>query len=225
MKRTAILRRAPAEARLTVPVFKPKTCKQCKERFTPTRAMQPVCAPPKPCAFEYGLKAANKSADARAKAERKADRAKREKLKKRGDWLREAKVAVQRARRLEELAKGRGCMSCGRSQHEVQGAEGWKPGGAWDGGHFISKGARPELALEPLNVWLQCKSCNGGSKHYARKGYTVGNAFEANLRAQEGDALVDWLKGPHEAKHYTVDDLKTIKATYTAKARELKGKE
>jgi hypothetical protein len=93
MKRTAILRRAPAEARLTVPVFKPKTCKQCKERFTPTRAMQPVCAPPKPCAYEYGMKAADKAKEARAKAERKADRAKREKLKTKSDYIKEAQRA------------------------------------------------------------------------------------------------------------------------------------
>jgi hypothetical protein len=114
-------------------------------------------------------------------------------------------------------------MSCRRSQEEVQGTDGWKPGGAWDAGHFLGKGARPELRMEPLCIWLQCKSCNAGSAKYARKGYTVGLAFEENLRAQEGDALVDWLKGPHEPKHYTIDDLKEIKRTYKAKAKALAG--
>ncbi|MFK5282538.1 hypothetical protein ACI3PL_23545 [Lacticaseibacillus paracasei] len=32
---------------------------------------------------------------------------------------------------------------------------------------------------------------------------------------------VEWLEGPHEPKHYSADDLKEIKAKYTALAREL----
>jgi len=164
-----------------------------------------------------------KKAEKAAKADRRETRAKLEKLKTRGDWIQEAEYEVRRFRRLEELAKGRGCMSCRRSQEEVQGTDGWKPGGAWDAGHFLGKGARPELRMEPLCIWLQCKSCNAGSAKYARKGYTVGLAFEENLRAQEGDALVDWLKGPHEPKHYTIDDLKEIKRTYKAKAKTLAG--
>lgn len=156
-----------------------------------------------------------------ARVERAETRQRKEAMKNRGDWLREAKVVLQARRRLEELAKGRGCMSCQRTQSEVIAADGWKPGGAWDGGHFMSKGARPELALEPLNIWLQCKSCNGGSK-YARKGYTVAAAFEQNLAAAEGQELVDWLKGPHELKHYTEDELKALKAEHAAAVRELK---
>ena len=87
----------------------------------------------------------------------------------------------------------------------------------------MSKGARPELALEPLNIWLQCKSCNGGSGKYARKGYTVNASFRANLIERLGIHQVEWLEGPHEAKHYDIDELKAIKAKYTALANELKG--
>ena len=32
---------------------------------------------------------------------------------------------------------------------------------------------------------------------------------------------VAWLEGPHEPKHYSIDDLKQIKAQYRAMTREL----
>ena len=102
-------------------------------------------------------------------------------------------------------------------------AGGWRPGGYWDGGHFLGKGAYPELALEPKNIWLQCKSCNGGSGKYARKGLTVNQSFKSRLIEQEGQALVDWLEGPHEPKRYRIDDLRTIKNEHNAISNKLKG--
>ena len=201
-----------------------KVCKVCKCNFlaAPGLLRAKVCGPV--CAMTLGRSARIKAEKVRQVKERRETKAKLAKLKSRGEWLAEAKVAIQQYRRLEELSKGRGCMSCGRSQAEVIGTDAWKPGGAWDGGHFVSKGARPELALEPLNIWLQCKSCNAGSGKYARKGYTVNAAFEANLIEQEGAELVEWLKGPHELKHYTTDQLIAIKADYTARVRELKAR-
>ena len=86
----------------------------------------------------------------------------------------------------------------------------------------MSKGARPELALEPLNIWLQCKSCNGGSSKYARKGYTVNAAFRLGLIDRIGIETVEWLETDWGQKHYTIDDLKQIKADYMAKVRMLK---
>lgn len=195
-----------------------KRCRICKEKFAPSRPLQPTCG--FECHLKYADQVIAKSKAKQAKEERKKDKERKEKLKNRGDYLAEAKKEIQKFRRLEELSKDSGCMSCLRSQQEVEAGE-WRPGGYWDGGHFQSKGARPELALEPLNIWLQCKACNGGSGKYARKGYTVNQNFETNLRAQEGDALVDWLKGPHEPAKHTIEDLKQIIQTYRAKARGL----
>jgi len=220
-QRTAPLRRSTGEARLTVPVFKSKSCKVCKGKFTPTRQIQPVCAE-MACNLAYAEKLlATKKARA-ALDDRRATKEKLVALKTRSEWVQEAEKAVRAARRLEELAKGRGCMSCLRSQAEVEGSEGWRPGGAWDAGHFLGKGACPELRMEPKNIWLQCKSCNAGSAKYARKGFTVNQAFEVNLRAAEGDALVDWLRGPHAPAKFSIPDLQAIKATYASKARELR---
>lgn len=185
------------------------TC-ACGRIFKRLNSMQGICVQ---CAIR-GAKQAGVARRAELKARK--ERAKRPK-----DWLAETATALQKLRRFEELKKGRGCMSCSRSQEDVRGTDGWKLGGAWDGGHFVGKGARPELRLEPLNIWLQCKSCNAGSGKYARKAYTVNQSFEANLREQEGDALVEWLKGPHEPRKWTIDELKALKAEFRAKSKAL----
>ncbi len=202
--------------------LKPKKCKVCPSMFLPSRPMQKVCGPL--CALDLARAARIKQEARRQVLDRRETKAKLKELQPRKYWLARAKVAIQAFRRLEELAKGSGCMSCGRSQSQVAGSDSWKPGGLWDGGHFLSKGARPELALEPLNIWLQCKSCNGGSSNYARKGYTVNASFEANLIEQKGQEMVDWLKGPHEAKHYDADELQALEKQYSALVREMKGK-
>lgn len=202
--------------------FKRTRCPHCKGKLDPGQRIHPDCIEAYAEAEEEKAKRkAMKQAVMQAKVERAETRKRKEAAKTPSEVRAEAKVAIQGARRLEELAKGRGCMSCKRSQEEVQAGP-WRPGGYWDGGHFKSKGAFPELALEPLNIWLQCKSCNAGSGKYARKGYTVSKAFEENLIEAEGQDLVDWLNGPHEPKHYEMDELVAIRDLYRAKLKELK---
>lgn len=202
--------------------FRRTTCPHCRAKLETGQRIHPACIDS--FAEAQAAKAARadaKKARAAAKVERAETRRRKESRKSRADILAEAKVAIQRFRRLEELAKGRGCMSCQRTREEVESGN-WRPGGYWDGGHFKGKGAFPELALEPLNIWLQCKSCNAGAGKYARKGYTVNAAFEANLIEQEGADLVAWLNGPHEPKHYDMDQLIAIRDTYKAKLKEMK---
>lgn len=202
--------------------FRRTTCPHCRQKLEPGQRIHPACIPGWADAqAAKAERAAEKERRMAAKVERADIRRRKAAVKSRAEYLAEAKVAIQAARRLEELAKGRGCMSCGRSRQEVEAGE-WRPGGYWDGGHFQSKGAHPELALEPLNIWLQCKSCNAGSSKYARKGHTVNASFERNLAECEGQELVDWLKGPHLAKHYEIDELRAIRALYLKKTKELK---
>lgn len=195
-----------------------RKCKVCKCAFEPRLLMQAVCG--LDCAKTLAVSLRGKLEKVAKVKEKRADKVQRDKLKTRGQWLTEAKKAAQQFRRLEELARGYGCISCGRTQEKVN-AEAWKPGGAWDGGHFLSKGARPELALEPLNIWLQCKSCNAGSSKYARKGYTVNASFRINLIDRIGLEAVEALESDHAPKHYTTDEIKAIKADYMAKTRQL----
>lgn len=96
---------------------------------------------------------------------------------------------------------GSPCISCGKMT-ELQA------------GHYRSVGAAPELRFDEMNVHGQCQRCNvdlGGN----RAGFRVG------IVAIYGQNVLDSLDGHHQAKHYTVSQLKDIRARYASKAAEL----
>ncbi|WP_248769085.1 recombination protein NinG [Pseudomonas sp. MWU12-2345] len=200
----------------------PKTCKNpaCSSSFIPQRLGQKVCSP------KCGLATADVNREKARKSLAQVDRAeikvRKEALKSRAEHLKDAEKAVRDYRRTYELSIGSGCISCGESQESVLAAQAWKVGGAFDGGHFMGKGARPELRLEPSNIWLQCKSCNSGSYAHARKGYTVSQGFRSGLINRIGLEAVEALEADHEPRKHTVEELKAITADYRAKTRELK---
>lgn len=201
---------------------KPKKCKNpaCGDSFVPQRLGQAVCG------YKCGLaiKDVNqaKAGKALAQVGRREIQVRKEALKSRADHLKDAEKAVRDYRRTYELSIGSGCISCGESQESILAAQGWKVGGAFDAGHFMGKGARPELRLEPSNIWLQCKACNSGSYMHARKGYTVSQGFRTGLIARIGLDAVEALEADHEPRKHTVEELKAITAEYRAKTRELK---
>lgn len=201
---------------------KPKTCanEECRASFEPQRLGQKVCSPA--CGLATKDANADKARKALADVGRAEIKVRKEALKSRADHLKDAEKAVRDYRRTYELSIGSGCISCGESQESILAAQGWKTGGAFDAGHFLGKGARPELRLIPTNIWLQCKSCNAGSSKYARKGETVSQAFRAGLIARIGLEAVEALEADHEPRKYTVDELKAITAEYRAKTRELR---
>jgi hypothetical protein len=201
---------------------KPKTCanEECRASFAPQRLGQKVCSPA--CGLATKDANADKARKALADVGRANIKVRKEALKTRADHIKDAEKAVRDYRRTYELSIGSGCISCGESQESILAAQGWKTGGAFDAGHFLGKGARPELRLIPANIWLQCKSCNAGSSKYARKGETVSQAFRAGLIARIGLEAVEALEADHEPRKYTVDELKAITAEYRAKTRELK---
>ena len=114
-----------------------------------------------------------------------------------------------------------GCSSCSRSISEIEGNDGWKVGGAWDCGHYLTVGAHPELRFEELNAHKQCKSCNGGSGKYTKKNHTVGKEYRIRLIKKIGLDKVEWLEGPHKAKKYTCTDLMVIERYYKDKLKRL----
>ena len=201
---------------------KPKKCRvaTCRASFVPQRLGQAVCSPKCALAIVEVQKAKEKKS--LAQAGRRDIRERKEALKSRGDHLKDAEKAVRDYRRTYELSIGSGCISCGESQESILHAQGWKTGGAFDAGHFLGKGARPELRLAPSNIWLQCKSCNAGSSKYARKGQTVSQAFREGLIARIGLEAVEALEADHTPRKETVEQLKAITAEYRAKTRELK---
>lgn len=201
---------------------KPKPCKNpdCAESFVPQRLGQKVCSPK--CGLAIKHVNEDKARKALADVGRKDIEVRKEALKTRADHLKDAEKAVRDYRRTYELSIGSGCISCGESQESILAAQGWKTGGAFDAGHFLGKGARPELRLVPTNIWLQCKSCNAGSSKFARKGETVSQGFRTGLIARIGLESVEALESDHTPRKETVEQLKAITAEYRAKTRELK---
>ena len=180
---------------------KQKACKACGSKFTPSfNSTQVVCSIK--CAQAHAPANHEKARKAIAQRERREIKVRKEKLKSRADHLKEAQVVVNQYIRLRDADLP--CVSCGRF-HD----------GQWHAGHFKSAGGHPELRFEPLNIWRQCAPCN------THKSGDLVN-YRAELVRRIGAEKVEWLEGPHEAKRYTIDDLKAIKAEYRAKIKALK---
>ena len=176
--------------------MKQKKCRYCKQPFTPVLPMQVVC----------GIECAKAIAKTkREKVEKANDRQKRESLKSRAQWARETQSAANAYVRLRDDKDP--CISCGR-HHQ----------GQWHAGHYLSRGAHPELALDERNIHKQCQPCNvhlSGNQIEYRKG----------LIARYGVDYVEWLEGPHEPKKYTIEEYKAIKTEYARKTKELRERE
>ena len=180
--------------------IRPKTCRVCKCKFQPRMSLATVCGVP--CAQALAVSIRGKAAKVAAVKERKDTKDKLNKLKSRSTWAKEAQTAFNAWVRARDA--GSACISCGR-HHQGQN----------HAGHYLSVGARPELRYEPLNVWLQCAPCNT---------HLSGNAvlYRQALLLKIGAEKLDWLEGPHPTRHYTVDNLKALKADYTGMAKALK---
>ncbi|MDR7109209.1 recombination protein NinG [Pseudomonas frederiksbergensis] len=189
--------------RVVLKEAKAKKCKNpaCGVSFKPSfSTAQKVCS----WACGLAIKDVNqeKARKSLTQIERKEIKARKEKLKSRADHLRETQVVFNEWIRLRDAALP--CVSCGR-HHE----------GQYHAGHYRTVGANPELRFEPLNVWKQCAPCNN------HKSGDIVN-YRIELVKRIGTGKVDWLEGSHEPKRYTIEELKTIKAKYRAKTRELK---
>ena len=181
---------------------RPKTCinEECRASFVPQRLGQKVCSPA--CGLATKDVNADKARKALADVGHKELRAAKERVKPKGQYMREAQAAFNAWVRERDAKLP--CISCGRSHS-----------GQYHAGHYLSVGANPELRFEPLNVHKQCAPCNN---------HLSGNLvnYRISLPQRIGAENVAWLEGPHEPKRYTIEDLKAITAEYRAKTRELK---
>lgn len=178
-----------------------RKCRQCKIEIPKAKDAQEFAHKAGFCSIDhmasYGLQKARIAQEKKRKAEIKK---KKEGLKTRGDYAKEAQAEFNRFIRMRD--HGQNCISC------------QKPPKKKNAGHYRSVGSSPELRFEPLNCHLQCEHCNT---------YLSSNAIEyrINLVKKIGQANVDWLEGPHDAKKYSIDELKRIKQKYKAMASEL----
>lgn len=188
---------------------RPKKCKNpaCGISFPPQRLGQAVCSPK--CGLAIKDVNQEKARKALAQVERSEIKVRKEKLKSRADYLREAQTAVNEYVRLRDAHLP--CISCDSMPNDND----LMTGSRWDAGHYRSVGACPELRYEPLNIHRQCVKCNRNLS---------GNAVEYRIRLVQriGAEKVAWIEGPHPARKYTVEEINGIKAHYRALARELK---
>lgn len=176
--------------------IEPYACQVCRRQFVRRTTLQTVC----------GVRCAAKVGKLIRKAERAAIRQRKEVIKTRGQWLKEAQAAFNAWVRARD--QGRPCICCGHW------SAGESRGGDWDAGHYRSTGSAPHLRFDPDNCHRQLKRCNR---------YGAGRAvdYRIGLIQRIGIAAVERLEADQTPRKYTVADLKSIRDEYRAKLREL----
>lgn len=178
---------------------KQKTCRICKTKFPAYLSTSIVCSIK--CAIEHTQKA-NARLEARRKLIAKREHKQAlEAIKTRSDWLKEAQFWFNKFIRIRD--ENQPCISCGRLHS-----------GQYHAGHYRTVGSAPHLRFDEENVHKQCAPCNN---------HLSGNIINYRLRLIEkiGIESISRLESDNLSKHYTIDDIKQIKATYKAKCREL----
>jgi len=156
------------------------TCKTCGKAFLRFRTTQAVCGPR--CAIKS------------VKAERAALKLALVNMRPRSRWLDDVQKAVNAYVRARDRYKP--CISCKAP---------WEP--SFQAGHWLSRGARPELRFHLDNIHGQCVRCNM---------HLHGNQamFRVGLVERRGLEVVERLEGPHPPSKYSVDELKTMRDAF-----------
>lgn len=198
------LRRAEPTARASVPVFKPRKCAVCRDRFTPTKPMQKVCG--WSCACQVAAKQRVRELLEKTKADRRETKAKLEKLKGVPKLKKEAQEAFNRYVRLRD--NGKGCFVC-ETPLQMGGV-----GGGFDAGHIRSRSNADNLRFDERNVHGQCKECNavGATKDWEMRAAAIRKLGESEAEALYNDnAPIKWTR----------DGLREIRDKYRALTKEL----
>lgn len=203
-------------------------CTFCKNRFRPEEVEGKRTPAGWFCsldhAIEYSIEArgrqSKKAMQSQAKKE-KADRAlhreRKEAIKPKSKWLAEAQSAFNKYIRLRDYDKP--CISCLKPKEVIEAEQGWKVGGCWDAGHFMTRGAKGQLRFVLFNVHKQCKSCNGGGGRFSAKAATVDANYRTNLIEKIGIEKVEFLENNNELdlKKGDIEYLKRIKTIFNKK--------
>jgi len=172
-----------------------RKCKICKEWIdNPRSTLQVACSPK--CAIAYNnLK--------KQKKERENDRKAIERLKSRGQWLKEAQTTFNKY--IRERDRNKSCISCA-SYHTGQN----------HAGHFYTTSARPDLRFNEDNCNVQCQPCNthlSGNIHEYRIGL-INKIGQERVDALEVVGKSDW----------SIEEIKEIKEKYKKKIKLLEDK-
>ncbi|MEQ9830576.1 recombination protein NinG [Pectobacterium versatile] len=186
---------------------KPKECPICHEQFYPIRTTQKVCYSIK-CAMTYAEQQEKRKAEREAWRQEKSQRddlkRRREALKTKSDWNKEAQSAVNRFIFWRDY--GKPCIACGKPlNYGVRG-------GAVDASHYRSRGSAPNLRFNIFNNHAGCVHCNRDLS---------GNLipYRINLIEKIGLHRVERLEHDNTPRKFDVEYLKRVKAIFTRRAR------
>jgi hypothetical protein len=156
------------------------------------------------CNPECAQEAAKRKREALA---RRDDRLRKQKLKTRSRWLREAQQAFNSFIRMRDMLAGHPCISSGRPLD-------WS-GNQTDAGHFRSVGSAPHLRFNEDN-------CHAQSKHDNQ--FLSGNAVEyrIGLIARIGLERVEALESDNSVRKWTIEELQAIRDHYRIKLKQMK---
>ena len=171
---------------------RPKKCanRDCRAEYLPD-ARQPWknwCSDD--CALVIALMNLAKKKSAKAKAERAADR----KRKEEGMPHKERLEAVQKlANRIAVLRDWNdGCISCDKGPN-------WQ-GGAWHGSHYKSVGSNSALRFNLYNISKACSQCNW------HKGGNIAD-YSPRLAVKWGADRLEWLNNHPRSREYSTEYL------------------
>ena len=173
------------------------------------------------CASKHGMKlstaAKKRQLAKKEKSERVAMASRKEAVKPKSKFLSEAQASYNKYVRIRDYADN--CISCDKTREEIETAQGWKVGGCWDAGHFMTRGAKGQLRFVLFNVHKQCKSCNGGSDQFSAKAATVGAKYRINLIKKIGLPKVKSLENNNELdlNKGDIEYLKRVKKIFNKK--------
>lgn len=155
------------------------------------------------CAAKFGKDNIPKGNEIKRKEQKKADKAKLQKLKTAGEYTKEAQAAVNRYIRARDY--GKPCISCG-TPHQIAF------GGKFDCGHYRSRGSASHLRFNLLNMAGQCVKCNRNLS---------GNVIEyrINLINKIGIDRVERLETDNAPRKFTIEYLQRVKKIFNKRAR------
>lgn len=197
-----------------------RKCKVCGEYFVPKFHDIRIrwCCPEHGAilAMEEREKEKVKAAAKRIKEQKEAEKvgrkrrkAKRESLKSKSQWDKEAQSAFNRYIRVRD--EGKPCVSCG---NPLIGKSNYLTGSAIDASHYRSRGAASHLKFNVFNVHSACTRCNR---------QLSGNAVEYRIRLVDRIGLerVERLESDNSPRRFDVTYLKRVKAIFSRRANAL----
>ncbi|MCW2477734.1 recombination protein NinG [Candidatus Symbiopectobacterium sp. NZEC135] len=187
--------------------IKNKTCPICSTEYIPRNSLQKACYSIT-CAMAYAeqqkkLKA-EREALRQAKLQRDDLKRRREALKTKSDWNKEAQAAVNRFIFWRDY--GRPCIACGKPlNYGVRG-------GAVDASHYRSRGSAAHLRFNIFNNHAGCVHCNRDLS---------GNLipYRINLIEKIGLHRVERLEHDNTPRKFDIAYLQRVKAIFTRRAR------